>query len=175
MVGVLALQGDYVAHQRLLATLGVSVVEVRRPEHLAGLAAVVLPGGESTTLLRLLDHVGLFGPLAAFDGAILGTCAGAILLAETVVTPAQRSLGCIDMTIERNAYGRQLDSFVADGRVFIRAPRITRLGPDVEVLAQARGDAVLVAQGRFVAATFHPELTGQTDVHRELLRRAGIP
>lgn len=175
MVGVLALQGDYVAHQRLLATLGISTIEIRRPEQLAGLSALVLPGGESTTLLDLLDHAGLFEPLKSFDGALLGTCAGAILLAGEVIGPSQRSLGRLDMTVERNAYGRQVDSFVADGKLFIRAPKITRVGPDVEVLARARGEVVAVAQGRCVAATYHPELGGQTELHAEMLRRVSMP
>jgi 5'-phosphate synthase pdxT subunit len=184
--GVLALQGDFAAHAAALRRLGEPVREVRRPADLAGLRALVLPGGESTALLRLMlgDGERWFDALRAFHeggGALLGTCAGAILLARDV-DPAQPSLGLLDAAVSRNAYGRQVDSFearleapaLADGLsgVFIRAPRITTVGPSVEVIARLAGEPVLVRQGRVLAATFHPEITGDDRVHRLLLEHA---
>ncbi|MFQ5719134.1 MAG: pyridoxal 5'-phosphate synthase glutaminase subunit PdxT [Acidobacteriota bacterium] len=202
-VGVLALQGDFAAHLRVLTRLVAHSRPVRRPDQLAGLDALILPGGESSTLLTLMESTGFETALADFHaggGALLGTCAGAILLAREVVSPDQRSLGLIDITVGRNAYGRQLDSFEADAEwvaddlsgppgqtprplplVFIRAPKIMRLGPDVIPLARCRGDIVLARQGRVLAATFHPEISGDTRVHRYLLEmvaawaRAGAP
>lgn len=183
-VGVLALQGDFEAHAAMLAGLGAAVREVRRPAALDGLAGLVIPGGESTTLLKLLDHEPEWWPrLAAFhrDGGVLfGTCAGLILLAREV-EPAQRSLGLLDVAVARNAYGRQVDSFETrgtwrDGRplemVFIRAPRILRLGTEVEVLAEHQGEAVLVEAGTVLAASFHPELTDDDAVHGRFLELA---
>jgi len=180
-VGVLALQGDFAAHRRALASLGVETLEVRRSRQLAELDALVIPGGESTTLLRLLGHEPEWWPaLEAFhrDGRpLLGTCAGLILLAKEVTGPAQRSFGFLDVTVARNAYGRQIDSFETTGRwedgrplemVFIRAPRITRVGDDVDVLARHDDVPVLVRQGRVLGASFHPELTADPGVHREL-------
>jgi 5'-phosphate synthase pdxT subunit len=177
--GVLALQGDFAAHGALLRGLGHEVVEVRRCGQLAGLRGLVLPGGESTALLRLMAGEPWFDALRAFHargGALLGTCAGAILLARRVVGPEQPSLGLLDATVARNAYGRQLESFEetldAPGLgaplrgVFIRAPRFVDLGPDVEVLARRRGEPVLVRQGRVLAATFHPEIAGEHGLHR---------
>jgi 5'-phosphate synthase pdxT subunit len=170
-VGVLALQGDFAAHGAALARLGAAAVPVRRPDALAGLDALVLPGGESTAMLRALARDGLERPLAALLASgrpVLGTCAGTILLAAHVTNPAQRSFAALDIDVERNAYGTQRDSFVtvtdADApldalpAVFIRAPRITRVGPGVGVLARVRGEPVLVRGGRIWAATFHPEL-----------------
>lgn len=176
-LGVLALQGDHAAHVRALVEAarrrgpGVEAVPVRRPGQLEGLAGVVLPGGESTTMLKLLALEGLDEALVAFGrggGAIFGTCAGAILLAREVRGPAQRSLGLLDAVIERNAYGRQIDSSVVElpsrlpgpplEGVFIRAPRFLELGAGVEVLAHRGEDPVLVRQDRILAATFHPEL-----------------
>jgi len=185
-VGVLAVQGDFAAHQTVLARLGVSVREVRCVAGLDGLDAVVLPGGESTTQLQFLNQEGLADALRDFvgqGGAVFGTCAGAILLAREVLNPVQDSLGLLDITVLRNGYGRQLDSEVRFGHctlktaplemVFIRAPIIERCGPDVEVLAEDRGRPVLVRQGRMLAATFHPELTEDPAVHNYFLEMAG--
>jgi 5'-phosphate synthase pdxT subunit len=180
-VGVLALQGDFAAHARVLRGLGVEVREVRRLADLEGLRALVLPGGESTALLRLMDGAPWLDALRAFHaegGPLLGTCAGAILLARAV-QPPQPSLGLLDATVERNAYGRQAESFEAelaaptfDGPmrgVFIRAPRLTATGPAVEVLARLKGEPVLVRQGRVFAATFHPEMAADDRLHRRWL------
>ncbi len=183
-VGVLALQGDFEAHAAVLRALGAIVREVRRPQALAGLRGLVLPGGESTALLRLMEGDpwpdGLRG-LHARGGALLGTCAGAILLARSVVPP-QPSLGLLDAAVERNAYGRQLDSFESPVEAsppygplrgtFIRAPRFREVGPQVEVVGTLRGEPVLLRQGSVLAATFHPELEGPNGVHRTFLRIA---
>ena len=171
-VGVLALQGDFAAHRRALARLGAASVAVRKPADLAGVDALVLPGGESTAMLRGMDRDRLEEPLADFIRSgrpVLGTCAGAILLARRVRNPPQRSFGALDIDVERNGYGTQLDSFSAPLEaeapltgllgVFIRAPRIRRVGPDVRVLAREHGEPVLVRHGPIWAATFHPELT----------------
>jgi len=176
--GVLALQGDFEAHAKALRALGAEAPEVRRAAELAGLAGLVIPGGESTALLRLMEDDPWFPALTTFHdegGVLFGTCAGAILLARDVF-PAQPSLGLLDAKVLRNGYGRQIDSFVApldapslgdaDLRgVFIRAPRFAGVGPGVEVLARRDGEPVLVRQGRVLAATFHPELTGSLAVH----------
>jgi len=179
-IGVLALQGDFEAHKRALERAGAEAVEVRTAAELEGIDGLILPGGESTTMLKLLDDEGLFEPLRRFgeERPIFGTCAGAILLAKEVRNPAQKSLGLVDMTIERNAYGRQLDSRIeklewAGGSgngdrleaVFIRAPIIRRVGPEVKVLASYRGAPVLVEAGKHLVATFHPELTADGRVH----------
>jgi 5'-phosphate synthase pdxT subunit len=183
--GVLALQGDFAAHVTAFRELGVPVREVRRAAELEGLAGVVIPGGESTTLLNLMRDEPWFDALRCLhaSGAVLaGTCAGAILLSREV-RPRQPSLGLLDAVIERNAWGRQVDSFEArvtttaefEGEmdaVFIRAPRFRALFPDVEVLARYAGEPVLVRQDRVVAATFHPELTPSRAVHRYLARLA---
>jgi 5'-phosphate synthase pdxT subunit len=179
VIGVLALQGDFDAHARVLRRLGVDAVEVRRTADLARLQGLVLPGGESTTLLNLMEDEPWFPALRAFHargGALLGTCAGAILLAREVRQPSQPSLGLLDAVIERNAYGRQVDSFETVleapalqgplAGVFIRAPRFRALGPGVSVLASREGEPVLVREGRVVAGTFHPELTGEGRLHR---------
>ena len=177
-VGVLALQGDFEAHGKALRSAGTDPVEVRVPADLAGCRGLVLPGGESTTLLLLLASSGLDRAIPAFHragGALFGTCAGAILLAKEVTRPVQPSLGLLDATVERNHYGRQLDSFEASvpfpgGRalplVFIRAPAFIRVGPEVEVLLAHGGLPVLVREGRVMAATFHPEMTADARVHR---------
>jgi 5'-phosphate synthase pdxT subunit len=175
--GVLALQGDYAAHEAALRAAGATTREVRRVAELLGLAGLVIPGGESTALLRLMEDEPWFEALRSFHaggGVLFGTCAGAILLVREV-RPAQPSLGLLDATVARNAYGRQLDSFEATVQapslggsmpaVFIRAPRIESLGPGVEVLATLRGEPVLVRQGLVLAATFHPELTGSRAAH----------
>ena len=179
-IGVLALQGDFARHVKALEQLGVSATEVRVPEDLNGLTGLVLPGGESTTMLKLMEGTGMEDAIRSFHqkgGALFGTCAGLILIADRVTDPSQRSLHLIDVDVERNAYGRQRDSFEADVEisigeddplraVFIRAPRVTRQGPDVLVLARANGDPVLLRQGRVLAATFHPEMTQDLRVHR---------
>jgi 5'-phosphate synthase pdxT subunit len=187
-IGVLALQGDFALHLAALRRAGAEGREVRRPAQLAGLDGLILPGGESTTMLRLLASSGLGAALPAFAASgkpLLGTCAGLILLAQEVLDPPQPSLGLLDTTVRRNAYGRQLDSFEADGEfatngraeplrmVFIRAPRIVRTGPGVETLMAHDGDPVLVRQGSILAATFHPELTADGRVHRYFLGMAG--
>jgi len=181
-VGVLALQGDFTAHRRALARLGAASVAVRKPADLAGVDALVLPGGESTAMLRGMDRDHLEAPLADFIRSgrpVLGTCAGAILLARRVRNPPQRSFGALDIDVERNGYGTQLDSFSAPLEaeepltgllgVFIRAPRIRRVGADVTVLARERGEPVLVGHGPIWAATFHPELTDDDRVLRTWL------
>lgn len=178
-VGVLALQGGYAAHCRRLSELGHEVVEVRTALELDGLEGLVLPGGESTTMLNLLQRRGseLWEALDAFVRSgrpVLATCAGLILAAKRVTGPEQKSFGWLDVDVQRNAWGRQLDSFEGtadDGAlelVFIRAPRIERVGEGVEVLATLKGEPVMVRQGALTAATFHPELTTQPDVHREV-------
>ena len=177
-IGVLAIQGDYAAHAEALLACGAIPVEVRKREELAGLDGLILPGGESTTILKFLERGHLFDELKQFCSTrpVFGTCAGAILLAREVRNPAQRSLGVLDAVVERNAYGRQIDSSIlfSDTKlrgeklemVFIRAPRIVETGPEVEVLAERDGKATLVRQGRLMAATFHPELTNDRRVHK---------
>ncbi len=184
-VGILAVQGDYEAHAAVLARLGVEYVLVRTPADVAGVDALILPGGESTTQLKFLTEEGLekaIRDLAARGGALFGTCAGTILLAREVKNPAQPSLGLADLVVTRNAYGRQVASEVTSGpckwkdtpleMVFIRAPIIEQVGRDVEVLAECGGLPVLVRQGRVLAATFHPELTSDTTVHEYFLKMA---
>lgn len=182
-VGVLALQGDFEAHQRALARAGAEAIEVRSAEDLKNIQGLVIPGGESTTMMKLLEEEKLLDPLREFgrERPIFGTCAGAILLASQVANSPQASLGLMDIEVERNAYGRQLDSRIAhlkpDGQedeleaVFIRAPIIRRVGQGATVLARYHGDPVLVEQGRHLAATFHPELTNDPRVHLMFLRK----
>jgi 5'-phosphate synthase pdxT subunit len=177
-IGVLAIQGDYAAHAAALEQSGAIPVEIRKPEELNGLAGLVLPGGESTTMLKFLDKRGFFEALRSYclTHPVFGTCAGAILLAREVLRPAQRSLGVLDVAVERNSYGRQIDSAILTAEtslaggplemVFIRAPRILSTGPKVEVLARRDGDPALVRQGAVLAATFHPELSHDSRVHR---------
>jgi pyridoxal 5'-phosphate synthase pdxT subunit len=181
-VGVLAIQGDYEAHGRVLTKLGAEVQYVRKPEQLDDIEALVIPGGESTTFLNFLAERGFLEKLREFTRArpTFGTCAGAILLAKDVENPAQTSLGAIDIAVRRNAYGRQNESFIAELEtklgpmelVFIRAPKITRLGAGVEVLASENENPVLVRQGKVMVATFHPELSEGTQVHEEFLKLA---
>jgi pyridoxal 5'-phosphate synthase pdxT subunit len=179
-IGVLALQGDFAAHRRRLEELGAEVVLVRKPEQFDDLDGLVIPGGESSTFLKLLDAQ-CFKKLNDFvhTKPTLGTCAGAIMLAKQVENPHQPGLDAIDITIRRNAYGRQIDSTIVEtasalGRdplemVFIRAPRIERVGAGVEVLAKRGDDPVLVRKGSVMAATFHPELSNDARVHAEFL------
>lgn len=177
-IGVLALQGDYAAHAAALEEAGATPVEVRKPEQLADLDGLILPGGESTTMLKFLERHDLFEALKAFceKKPVFGTCAGAILLAREVRNPPQRSLGQLDAVVERNAYGRQIDSAILHSEtslpggplemVFIRAPRFGEIGPDVEPLAFRDGSPALVRQGKLMAATFHPELSADRRVHQ---------
>lgn len=181
-IGVLALQGDYAAHAEALFESGASPSLVKTPEDLRAdgrsLDGLILPGGESTTMLRFLDKHNFFDTLKQFCAAkpVFGTCAGAILLARQVLNPPQRSLGLLDATVERNAYGRQIDSAILTVEtelpggplemVFIRAPRILETGPGVAVLARRDGFPVLVLQGSVMAATFHPELASDRRVHQ---------
>jgi pyridoxal 5'-phosphate synthase pdxT subunit len=177
-IGVLALQGDFDAHRKRLEELGAEVVLVKKPEQLDEIDGLVIPGGESGTFLNLLGEAG-FEKLKQFVRVkpTFGTCAGAILLANEVENPRQVGLGALDIRIRRNAYGRQIDSSIRTGKlgnsplemVFIRAPKIERVGPDVEVIATEGSDAVAVRQGRVMAATFHPELSDDTRVHRAFL------
>jgi 5'-phosphate synthase pdxT subunit len=188
-VGVLSLQGDFAAHGAALERAGAAPVYVRERAQLDEIAGLILPGGESTTMLKLLRSENLFDDLAEFGRRkpMFGTCAGAILMARDVTHPAQESLGLMDIAVERNAYGRQLDSRVVEldpspefemrtspGKleaVFIRAPIIRGAGAGVQVLAQYAGDAVLVEQGRHLVATFHPELTNDVRVHSLFLEK----
>jgi 5'-phosphate synthase pdxT subunit len=182
-IGVVAIQGDFEAHAKALNRLGATHSFVRRPEDLSSLDGVILPGGESSTHLKVMTEEGLFDALKAFaadGGTFFGTCAGAILLAREVHGPAQASLGLLDVAILRNGYGRQLASDVHMGKtklrkeplemVFIRAPIIESVGPGIEILAEDAGHPVLVRQGRVMAATFHPELTDDTTVHEHFLK-----
>jgi 5'-phosphate synthase pdxT subunit len=188
-IGILALQGDFEAHGRALTRLGAEPVFVRTAADLDTVDGLVIPGGESTTMLKLLHAENLLGPLAAFGRRrpIFGTCAGAILLAAGVTKPLQEGLGLMDIDVERNAYGRQLDSRIAQvtpeaefsartyagemEAVFIRAPVIRRVGPQARILARYQGDPVLVEQGRHMVATFHPELTADSRVHEFFLSK----
>jgi len=185
-IGVLALQGDYGAHSIALHRAGARAVLVRKPSDLMGLDGLVIPGGESTTMLKFLERDGFIDALRDFvtNTPCFATCAGCILLAREVLNPAQRSLGLLDITVERNAYGRQIDSAILAYEtelpggllemVFIRAPRITRVGADVEVLARRDDFATLVRQGQLLAATFHPELTGDVRVQQLFLEMVRI-
>jgi len=184
VIGVLALQGAYEAHARTIRQLGAEPVLVRTADQLAGLDGLIMPGGESTTMLKFLERNGFFDVLQSFvqNTPTFGTCAGAILLATDVENPPQRSLGALPMTIERNAYGRQIDSTILDGEcalpggplemVFIRAPRIRSTRPGVETLASRDGFPTLVRSGHLMAATFHPELSSDTRVHQLFLDMA---
>jgi 5'-phosphate synthase pdxT subunit len=187
-IGVLALQGDFDAHRRRLEELGAEVVLVKKPEQLDEIDGLVIPGGESGTFLKLLGDAG-FDKLKQFVHAkpTFGTCAGAILLAADVENPAQKGLGALDIRIRRNAYGRQIDSSIREGRlisdrsagekpgaspmemVFIRAPKIEHVGEGVEVIATEGSDPVVVRQGRVMAATFHPELSDDPRIHQAFL------
>ncbi len=171
-IGVLAVQGNFREHVAALRRLGARVVEVRKPEALDGLDGLVVPGGESTAIARLIRLYGLEEAIEQFSQPVFGTCAGMILLDRD-------HLGLVDLQVERNAYGRQVASFEADLElageaeplrgVFIRAPRVVDTGPDVEVLAEHDGEPVLLRQGRFLVALFHPELTDDTRVHERFL------
>ena len=180
-VGVLALQGDFEAHCKALERAGAAAIEVRTAADLEKIDGLVIPGGESSTMLKLIDLEGLFEPLRVFGQKkpIFGTCAGAILLATEVLNPQQASLGLMDLTVERNAYGRQIDSRIAEidlngepaEAVFIRAPIIRRVGPRAKILAEYDGDPVMVEEGRHLVATFHPELSSSDRVHRQFVSK----
>jgi 5'-phosphate synthase pdxT subunit len=175
-IGVLAVQGNFREHLSMLRRLGAHAVEVRKPQQLAGLDGLVIPGGESTTFMRLMRLYGLDEAVREFTGPVLGTCAGMIVL-------DRRHLGTVDIEVDRNAYGRQVASFeadlelVGDGEplrgVFIRAPRVREVGPEVEVLAELDGEPVLLREGRFIVSSFHPELTDDTRVHERFLELVG--
>ncbi len=177
-IGVLALQGDFDAHRRRLEELGAEVVLVKKPEEFDGIAGLVIPGGESSTFLKLLGEEG-FARLREFvrTKPTFGTCAGAILLASEVENPKQAGLGALDIRVRRNAYGRQVDSSIREGRfldnpiemVFIRAPRIERVGAGIEVIATEGRDPVMVRKGKTLAATFHPELSADPRIHQYFL------
>jgi len=188
-VGLLTLQGDYDKHRQAFRALGRETFDVRRPGELAEVSCLVIPGGESTTLTRLVDRAGLREPLREFAArhSVMGTCAGLIMLAATLTDEKRpdhgvEPLGLLDCTVMRNGYGRQIDSFTApitldrlDGSpdpfaaVFIRAPRITSFGPDVEVLASYRDEPVIIRQGGLLGMAFHPELTEDHRIHRFFL------
>jgi pyridoxal 5'-phosphate synthase pdxT subunit len=171
-IGVLALQGNFREHAAVLRRLGAEPLEVRKPEQLEGLDGLIIPGGESTAITRLIRIYGLEDAIRGFEAPIFGTCAGMILL-------DRNHLGLVDLAVERNAYGRQVASFeadlgLADGGeplpgIFIRAPRVAEAGPEVEVLAELDGEPVLLRQGRFLVAAFHPELTDDTRIHELFL------
>ena len=177
-IGVLALQGAFEAHARALAALGVTAKLIRTPAELTNLDGLIIPGGESTTFLKFLERDGLLESLQRFvaEKPAFGTCAGCILLARNVSHPPQQSLAVMDISVERNAYGRQIDSAIQTGEtklpggplemVYIRAPRIVSVGPGIEVMAERDGFPVLVREGRLLAATFHPELSSDRRVHR---------
>jgi 5'-phosphate synthase pdxT subunit len=184
-VAVLALQGDFEAHRKALSDIGVESFEARRPADLAQAGGLIIPGGESSTLWKFFEAEpweAAFRAFAESGRPILGTCAGAIVLAREVSNPPQKGLALVDMALERNAYGRQVDSFIGEvacealggllPAVFIRAPRIRQVGKSVEVLASHRGEPVLVRQGNVVAATFHPELTADRRLHRLVFGQA---
>ena len=171
-IGILAVQGNVREHAAMLGELGAETVEVRKPEQLDGLDGLVIPGGESTTIMRLIRLYGLEDAIRSFDRPMLGTCAGMILL-------DRKHLGVLDLEVDRNAYGRQVASFEADLElagdqrplrgVFIRAPRVADAGPEVEVLAELDGEPVLLREGHTIVAAFHPELTDDTRVHERFL------
>lgn len=188
VIGVLAIQGDFAAHINMLRRVGATACEVRRTIDLDAVTGLIVPGGESTTMLKFLEQEGLAQPIIKFahrGKPIFGTCAGAILLAQEVYNPRQACLGLLGIAVERNAYGRQVDSFIAEVEtsieggpleaVFIRAPRITTIGPNCAVLGSLNGKPVLVRERNILAATFHPEITEDDRVHRlflEMVRTA---
>jgi 5'-phosphate synthase pdxT subunit len=180
-IGVLAIQGDYDAHAQALREAGAEPVLIRKPEELATIDGLIIPGGESTTFLKFLERDGFLASLRTFvqTKPTFGTCAGCILLATEVTHPPQESLGVLNATVERNAYGRQIDSAIQTSEtklpggpldmVYIRAPRIAKTGPDVTILAERDGFPVLVEQGHIMAATFHPELSDDRRVHQRFV------
>lgn len=185
-IGVLAIQGDFAAHKKMLERMGVKTVEVRNADQLAEVDGLIMPGGESTTMLKFLVEENLWKPISQYSQTgkpIFGTCAGAILLAREVKNPPQPSLNLIDIAIERNSYGRQVDSFItkvetrftdnAIEAVFIRAPKIQAIGQEVDVLATLENQPIFVRQNNVFAATFHPELTNDDRIHRLFIQSLG--
>lgn len=183
-IGILALQGDYEAHGRALEKINAEYIYVRKPQHLYTTDGLIIPGGESTVMLKLLNDDNFFAiikTLARIGKPLFGTCAGAILLAKEVINPQQESFGLVDVTIERNGFGRQLSSQIVQGMttlkrdplemVFIRAPRIHRIGRNVKVLATYENEAVCVEQDHYLLATFHPELTQDVTLHQYFVDR----
>lgn len=180
-IGVLAIQGGYDAHARMLRDLGADPIFIRKPQELSTVKALIIPGGESTTFLKFLERDGFLDVLRSYTQhhPTFGTCAGCILLAKEVLQPAQQSLGVLDIAVERNAYGRQNNSTIRETTtilpggplemVYIRAPRIARTGRHVQVLAERDGSPVLVREGKIIAATFHPELSEDPRVHQYFL------
>jgi pyridoxal 5'-phosphate synthase pdxT subunit len=184
-IGVLAIQGDFAAHKRALSRIGVDAIEIRRPADIEKIDGLIIPGGESTTMLKFITEERLGSAIEGFANEgkpVFGTCAGAILLAREVKNPPQPSLALIDITVERNAYGRQVDSFIGQAEcsfegdpleaVFIRAPRIKEVGPNVNVLATVGGEPVLAREGNIIVATFHPELSQDTRTHHLFVKIA---
>ncbi|CUI15888.1 Glutamine amidotransferase [Candidatus Protochlamydia naegleriophila] len=184
LVGVLALQGDFAKHEDMLRSLGIQVCQVRTPQELEGCDALIIPGGESTVMLRQLDFIKMKEALQDFaqERPLFGTCAGLILMSSSVQLSTMKPLGLLDITVERNAYGRQVESFqasvglhLASGHdkifhaFFIRAPRIRANGEEVKVLASYQGEPILVRQGHLLGASFHPELTGDPTIHQYFL------
>lgn len=186
VVGVLALQGAFAKHAEMLRSLGVSVIEVRTPADLSRCDGLVIPGGESTTMVRQIKFIELEEPLKIFSThkPIFGTCAGMILISNKIIADSMKPFGFLDISVERNAFGRQVESFVIPLELnlykdsspiifeglFIRAPRIREVGPDVEVLAEFQGEPVLVRQGKHLASSFHPELTSDNAVHAYFIK-----
>lgn len=185
IIGILALQGDFFAHGRVLHKLGRDYIYVKTPEELGRVKGLILPGGESTTMRKLAMTIGLWEPLKKYHGPILGTCAGIILLAKDITNPPEESLGLLDVTVSRNAYGSQIDSFASTGTlvlagretemVFIRAPRITSIGSGVDIIAKLQGEPVGVRQKQIIGLTYHPELSSDTTIHEEFLRLVESP
>jgi pyridoxal 5'-phosphate synthase pdxT subunit len=179
LIGVLAIQGDYQAHIDVLKNINAEYREIRNRKDLDGVTHLIVPGGESTTIRKVAQFDGLWDALAKFNGSVMGTCMGSILMADSIKSPESKGWGMIDMTIERNAYGRQVNSFTAKGRiaflnqpfemVFIRAPKIARLGEKVKPIAWLDDEVVGVVSGNKMALTFHPELSGNTKVHEYFL------
>ncbi len=175
VVGVLAIQGDFQAHIAALERIGIDYKEIRTGKDLVGITHLIVPGGESTTIRKISKSNGLWQKLARFEGPVMGTCMGSVIMARGIEEPEDEALGLIDMTVRRNAYGRQINSFTADGRikfltepfemVFIRAPKITRMGKDVEPIAWLGDDITGVMSGNKIAFTFHPELSDSAGIH----------
>jgi len=176
IIGILAIQGDFQAHMEMISKIGLKSKQVRTSGDLDSITHLIIPGGESTTIRKVARANGLWGKLAAFKGPVMGTCMGSIIMAKKVEAPSDETLGLMDIAVARNAYGRQINSFTADGKlsfakepfemVFIRAPKITELGNGVEPIAWLGDEVTGVKSGNRVAFTFHPELTDRIDVHK---------
>lgn len=184
IIGVLSLQGDYFAHGEVLQRLGRRFIYVRNPAQLKQVDALIIPGGESTTIRKMAKENGLWELMRRFDGPMLGTCAGIIILASTIENPIEEGLGKLNINISRNAYGSQINSFATTGKilpdgkememVFIRAPQIVKLGPDVEVVAEHKGQPVGVIQNKIMGLTFHPELSGNPALYEQFFSLGDI-